>query len=253
MLKKTIVLGVSTSVLAVVLGLLAAPLFAHPESQVAPAMQGGQGEGKTSFGCKMDQDMCVAERFAAVADSLVDISAPAFAAPVIPQAQAPAGSITATYTVISKGKLTASLSEFKSLVSQTLHDSRGWAKLGINFKEVSSGGEFTLVLSEASQVPTFSPGCDSQYSCRVGSYVIINEDRWNNATPSWNKAGGSLRDYRHMVINHEVGHWLGHGHYNCGGAGQKAPVMQQQSIDLQGCKFNPWPLKSELNSPRYGI
>lgn len=76
--------------------------------------------------------------------------------------------------------------------------------------------------------------------------MIINEDRWLGATPAWNDAGGSLRDYRHMVINHETGHWLGFSHSYCGGPGQLAPVMQQQSISLQGCKFNPWPLTSEI-------
>jgi hypothetical protein len=50
-----------------------------------------------------------------------------------------------------------------------------------------------------------------------------------------------------MVINHEVGHFIGFGHASCGGAGQPAPVMQQQSISLQGCKFNPWPTASELD------
>jgi hypothetical protein len=49
-----------------------------------------------------------------------------------------------------------------------------------------------------------------------------------------------------MVVNHETGHWLGHGHLGCGGAGRLAPVMMQQSKGLDGCKHNPWPLASEL-------
>ncbi len=154
----------------------------------------------------------------------------------------------------TKGVITASLAEFKQQANQTLNDARGWARMGVVFKEVASGGQFTLVLSEASQVPSFSPGgCDAQYSCRAGRYVIINQDRWLGATTSWNSAGGTLRDYRHMVINHETGHWLGHGHQVCGGAGQAAPVMQQQSISLQGCSFNAWPLTSELWSTQLGI
>ena len=121
---------------------------------------------------------------------------------------------------------------------------------------MASGGDFTLVLSEASQVPSFYPSiCSSDWSCQVGHYVIINQNRWLYASGSWNQAGGSLRDYRNMVIDHETGHWLGHGDDNndCGGAGQPAPVMQQQSIDLLGCSFNPWPLDSELWSSRLGI
>jgi len=129
-----------------------------------------------------------------------------------------------------------------------LSDSRGWSKAGIKFVQVSSGGSFTIVLSEPAKVANASPVCDSYYSCRVGRYAIINDNRWNSATPSWNNAGGSLRDYQHMVLNHEVGHWLGFGHRYCTGSGQPAPVMQQQSISLQGCKFNPWPTSSEISA-----
>jgi hypothetical protein len=158
-----------------------------------------------------------------------------------------------TYSVTTRGAVTASLSEFKQQANQTLNDSRGWSRLGVSFSEVASGGEFTLILSVASELPNFSAGCSVEYSCNVGRNVIINQDRWLGATPSWNAAGGSIRDYRHMVVNHETGHWLGHGHRSCGGAGQAAPVMQQQSIDLQGCSFNPWPLGNELSSSRLGI
>jgi hypothetical protein len=160
---------------------------------------------------------------------------------------------TVTYDVTTRGAITASLAVFKANANATLNDSRGWAQMGVHFQEVASGGMFTLVLSEASQLPTFSSGCDALYSCNAGRYVVINQDRWTGATPSWNNAGGSLRDYQHMVINHETGHWLGHGHAHCGGAGQPAAVMQQQSIDLEGCKFNPWPLASELWSTTLGI
>jgi hypothetical protein len=158
-----------------------------------------------------------------------------------------------TYDVSTKGLLTATMAEFRAQANATLNDARGWPRMGVSFQEVASGGMFTLVLSEASQMTSFSPGCGADYSCNAGRYVIINQDRWLGATSSWNDAGGSLRDYRHMVINHETGHWLGHGHAMCGGAGQSAPVMQQQSIDLQGCSFNPWPKADELWSTQLGI
>lgn len=161
--------------------------------------------------------------------------------------------MTVTYDVVTRGAVYGSLSEFKLLANQTLNDSRGWARMNVKFVEVASGGMFTLVLAEANQLPVFSSGCSAEYSCRVGRYVIINQDRWMGATPSWNNAGGSLRDYRHMVINHETGHWLGHGHTNCSGSGQAAAVMQQQSMNLQGCSFNAWPLASELWSTQLGI
>jgi hypothetical protein len=158
-----------------------------------------------------------------------------------------------TYDVTSRGEITANMAEFRTQANATLNDGRGWARMGVSFQEVASGGMFTLVMSEASQMPSFSSGCGMEYSCRAGRYVVINQDRWLGATPSWNNAGGSIRDYRHMVINHEIGHWLGHDHATCGGPGQAAPVMQQQSIDLQGCSFNPWPTADELWSTQLGI
>jgi len=91
------------------------------------------------------------------------------------------------------------------------------------------------------------------WSCRVGPNVVINFDRWQNASPAWNQMGGTLEEYRHMVINHESGHWLGFGHAQCPGAGQQAPVMQQQSINLQGCKFNAWPTAGEIAALRRSL
>ena len=114
----------------------------------------------------------------------------------------------------------------------------------MQFRRVPRGGDFTLVLSEASLVPSFSSSCSATWSCRVGRYVIINQERWSHASPAWNAARRSLRDYRHMVVNHETGHWLGRGHAGCPGSGP-APVMMQQSTGTGGCSFNPWPLPRE--------
>jgi hypothetical protein len=86
------------------------------------------------------------------------------------------------------------------------------------------------------------------WSCRSGDNVVINEDRWLGASPSWNEAGARLRDYRHMVVNHETGHWLGYGHSACRSPGAPAAVMQQQSMSLQGCAANPWPLPAERSA-----
>lgn len=180
------------------------------------------------------------------------LEAEAAAAAQAASAKRAATTMTVTYDVTTRGAVSASLSEFKLQVSQTLNDARGWARMNVRFVEVASGGQFSLVLASAAEVGAV-PGCGSDYSCRSGRYVLINQDRWMGATSSWNSAGGSLRDYRHMVINHETGHWLGHDHESCGGAGQPAPVMQQQSMDLQGCSFNPWPLASELSSTQLGI
>lgn len=159
------------------------------------------------------------------------------------------GSRVVTYTVSTKGATRSNLAEFSAQANQTLNSSRGWAQLGFVFKQVPAGGSFNLILAEASQVGAY-PGCSADWSCRVGASVLINDDRWSGGTVAWNSAGGGIRDYRHMVVNHEVGHWLGHGHASCPAPGAYAPVMLQQSISLQGCKFNAWPLSSELWSNR---
>lgn len=150
-----------------------------------------------------------------------------------------------TYSIVTRGPVTASVTEFARLAQETYDDPRGWRGGGVSFRRVASGGSFTLVLATAEQVPSFSSVCSSTWSCRVGRYVIINQTRWRTASPAWNAGGRSLRDYRHMVVNHETGHWLGLGHPSCPGPGKPAPVMMQQSKGTSGCRFNPFPLLSE--------
>ncbi|MEO5691119.1 MAG: DUF3152 domain-containing protein [Candidatus Saccharimonadales bacterium] len=196
---------------------------------------------------------CVAPRVYDDIGLLSEATVPKLATPSW-LAPAPSAARVVTYAVTTRGTVTADLSEFKSVVNATLNDGRGWTRLGVSFREVESGGDFTMFLSEASQMTTFSAdGCDSTYSCNVGSAVVINQDRWINGTPSWSGAGGDLASYRQMVINHETGHWLGHGHRYCSAAGQAAPVMQQQSMDMQGCTPNAWPQSGEMYSPKLGI
>ncbi|MEO5499563.1 MAG: DUF3152 domain-containing protein [Candidatus Saccharimonadales bacterium] len=214
-----------------------------------------QAADPTTASCKSIDPFCFAPQLQTTPARLETVTVPKIATPawlVSPAPQPAAREVT--YMVATKGTITANVDEFTSQVNQTLNSFDGWARLGIRFVRVETGGQFTVWLSEGSQVPTFSPsGCDAVVSCTVGNNVIINEIRWLNGSDAWNGAGGSLRDYRHMVVNHETGHWLGHGHEYCSGAGQAASVMQQQTIDMQGCKPNPWPLSHELYAPKLGI
>ena len=157
---------------------------------------------------------------------------------------------TVTYSVTTRGRISASVADFKRLAAQTYADPRGWRGGGVRFRQVASGGGFTLVLANANAMTSFSSACSSMWSCRVGRFVVINQERWKHASPAWNRAGRSLRDYRHMVVNHETGHWLGFGHARCPGAGKPAPVMMQQSKGRAGCRFNPWPTLGELRRAR---
>lgn len=229
-----------TALLAIVSGLTLFPAFSVPVN--------GESGVVTCDGANIG---CVASKADMLTLAIQSIETPTIAN--IADKADGKGRVVA-YKVETRGAITASLSEFKAQANETLNDKRGWAGMNISFQEVQEGGEFTLYFSEAAQMTSFSAlGCDATYSCVVGRDVIINQDRWLSATPAWNAGGGSLRDYRHMVVSHEVGHWLGHGHLQCGGPGQPAPVMMQQSMDLQGCTFNPWPLDRELWSTRLGI
>lgn len=159
--------------------------------------------------------------------------------------------ITYTYCVASKGEV-GDLTEFSDMVFSTLNDPRGWPRAGAVFQEADgtdpNACSMTLTLAAADQMTSFSTECSDEYSCRVGNDVIINIDRWNNATEGWRNAGGTVERYRTMVINHEVGHRLGHldNELTCPAVNQPAPLMQQQSMDLLGCVPNEWPLDEEL-------
>jgi len=210
---------------------------------------------KTATQCNSKESVwCIAPRVEKTLAPLADATQPKLATPQWMSSPEEPESRTVSYDVQTRGDITVDLDEFSRFAGQTLNDGRGWSKLGVSFTQVDSDSDFTLWLSEATSMTTFSAtGCDTTYSCSVGRDNIINQDRWIGATPSWNDADGDLRSYRQMVINHEVGHWLGHGHRECESTGSDAPVMQQQSISMQGCKPNAWPQSLELYAPALGI
>lgn len=161
---------------------------------------------------------------------------------------------TFTYCTAVEGVSGSYLAALRSQVQNTFTHPQGWSMTGlVEFKEVLTGCDFTVWLAAADSVPTFGDACDNVWSCRVGSNVIINFDRWQQASPAWQAYGGTIEDYRHLAINHEVGHWFGFGHSECTGAGHKASVMMQQSMNLGGCVFNPWPIPSELQALRSSL
>ena len=92
----------------------------------------------------------------------------------------------------------------------------------------------------------YDPVCSFLFSCTVGRNVVINDFRF---ALRLHRVARRARLVPDMVINHETGHWFGLGHV-LRRPGQPAPIMQQQSIGMQGCAMNSWPLKWELDLVR---
>lgn len=132
--------------------------------------------------------------------------------------------------------------EFAEYVDTTLADDRSWIAGGdVRFQRAASGPyDFTVYLATPTTTDRLcAPLPTSGYtSCRQGNSVVVNLARWVLGVPHWDS---DQDDYRRYVINHEVGHRLGHQHELCSGKGDPAPVMQQQTLKLAGCDGNAWP------------
>ncbi|MEV0273658.1 DUF3152 domain-containing protein [Hamadaea sp. NPDC050747] len=144
------------------------------------------------------------------------------------------------------------LGDFSRTIDETLGDRRSW--IGDHehrFQRVpgAAPADFTIYLATRETAyrlcraggVNIRVGGVPYTSCRRSGAVVINYDRWRLAVPDYTSAGTPLAVYRAYVINHEVGHELGHGHLPCPGAGRPAPVMQTQTLGLRGCLANPWP------------
>ncbi|MYS24699.1 MULTISPECIES: DUF3152 domain-containing protein [unclassified Streptomyces] len=132
-------------------------------------------------------------------------------------------------------------------ISGILADPRGWTADGHDAFQLVSGGSYDFEIKIATP-PTVDSICGAaglhthgEVNCDVGDQVIVNLKRWNTGSPEF---PGPLHDYRALIINHEVGHRIGHGHETCPGPGRPAPAMMQQIDGLHGCVANAWPYDS---------
>jgi hypothetical protein len=162
-------------------------------------------------------------------------------------APGPAAAAAATklvrYTVEIEHGLALIPVQIATVVDTTLADKRGWTADGYTFRRVGSGGDLRILLATPGTVDKLCAPLDTQgqVSCRNQNLVVLNEHRWMLGAPAY---GASIAAYRQYLINHEVGHFLGHGHVGCPGRGRYAPVMLQQTLRLDGCRPNPWPALS---------
>lgn len=155
---------------------------------------------------------------------------------------------TVRIVVEVEGGLPVASSDFAASVATVLADPRGWqTKDGVRFvavspEDVAKGAEVDLRIALVSPATTdrlCAPlRTRGQVSCHNNHRAVINLRRWQLGAAAY---GGDLAGYRTYVVNHEVGHGLGHGHVQCGGKGEPAPVMMQQTYGVAGCTAWPWP------------
>ena len=178
-------------------------------------------------------------------------AAPTARASAVPSGNARLSTVEGTSGVAGKGtlrryrvQLEGGIGEkgavFAAAVQRTLTDKRSWGAQW-SFQRVDAGPvAFTVVLASPALAEQLCKPLEISYrlSCFAGGRSVINLARWRYGVDAYQ---GKLSAYRQYVINHEVGHALGHDHEPCRGAGQLAPAMMQQTKSVGACRPNPWP------------
>ncbi|MEU2775167.1 DUF3152 domain-containing protein [Streptomyces sp. NPDC007162] len=148
------------------------------------------------------------------------------------------------YRVEVENGISLSTADVARQVERILADRRGWTTDGHSaFERVSSGqADFFVQVATPGTVDRicgqYGLRTRGRVNCNVAQHVMVNLRRWLLATPVYAKR---VDDYRALIINHEVGHFLHHGHVTCPGPGRPAPVMMQQIDGMHGCLPNVWP------------
>ncbi|OSP39897.1 hypothetical protein B7767_29200 [Streptomyces sp. 13-12-16] len=156
------------------------------------------------------------------------------------------GSRPVRYVVEVETGLDVSPSQAANEIADILAAPRGWTHDPDNaFQLVGAGSPHDIKIRIATPATAdalcwegIKQDTGGEYNCEVPGGVVVNLKRWVKGSPTFD---GPIHDYRALIINHEMGHFLGHGHVTCGGAGRPAPVMMQQIKGLHGCVANAWP------------
>ncbi|MFM9445561.1 DUF3152 domain-containing protein [Streptomyces acidiscabies] len=148
------------------------------------------------------------------------------------------------YTVEIEKDIDLPLDDTADEVEQVLADRRGWTADGTSsFRRVSTGPtDFVVRIATPGTVDRACAeyGLDTHgdLNCNVAHKVMVNLERWLTGTRYY---ADDIPSYRALIVNHEVGHFLGHGHETCPAAGAPAPAMMRQIKGLKGCVPNAWP------------
>ncbi|MFD8010651.1 DUF3152 domain-containing protein [Streptomyces sp. NPDC058955] len=121
---------------------------------------------------------------------------------------------------------------------------RSWAAHGRGrFQLVESNADFVIRIATPDTADALCArqglNTHGELNCETTDGVVVNLKRWMLGSPTF---AGPPEEYRHLIINHEVGHEIGiRQHMGCGGPGKLAPAMMQQIKGLNGCRSNAFP------------
>jgi hypothetical protein len=128
---------------------------------------------------------------------------------------------------------------FAAAVEGTLSDpNKGWTwdgKIALQRVDANFPNPSFKVSLTTPETTHRADACGFQIKFEASCYrkslgrVLINLGRWVRGAKAFN---ADMTGYRQYAINHEVGHALGNQHVGCGGDGQPAPVMMQQSFGV---------------------
>ncbi|MBY8818459.1 DUF3152 domain-containing protein [Streptomyces cinereoruber] len=127
---------------------------------------------------------------------------------------------------------------------------RGWAAHGRGRFQLVSEGEaadfvIRIATPDTADALCLREGLDTggELNCETTEGVVVNLRRWMLGSPTF---AGEPAEYRHLIINHEVGHEIGiRQHMACPGPGKPAPAMMQQIKGLDGCVSNAYPYSED--------
>ncbi|MFF9338997.1 DUF3152 domain-containing protein [Streptomyces sp. NPDC014773] len=125
---------------------------------------------------------------------------------------------------------------------------RSWAAHGRGrFQLVASDADFVIRIATPDTADALCArqglNTHGELNCETTDGVVVNLKRWMLGSPTF---AGPPERYRHLIINHEVGHEIGiRQHMGCGGPGKPAPAMMQQIKGLNGCRSNEFPYSED--------
>lgn len=151
-----------------------------------------------------------------------------------------AGEVKTVRVQVERG-LEVDAEKFATLVMDTLNDPRSWGGDGSQtFARTEGEATFAVTLASPATTDALCAPLETEglWSCGQYRHAVLNHMRWVEGSGIF---GDDLAGYRQYLVNHEVGHVLGHKHVSCGAPEDPAPVMVQQSGDVLSCRPNGWP------------